>query len=371
MSWVANGSLRAKMAVLLLGVTLLPLALVSTMDWRRSREQVLTGLQDVLQARSELLARELDAVHQGQLQAVDRLARIAAVRAFCTAGTYGPSPANPQAPVDQLLATLGTGDTELVGAGLIDRSGRVTAATGAAVTGLDLSQQPHVQTALQGGPVRISDVHLGVSAGSATAVVAYLAPIAGVDGQVACVVARWTRAASLWQRLRSANAQAGPGSTAVLLDAQGIRIGHAGDEEALFHPAAPLAPAELEAVVAQHRFGERTRALLEDVRPSPDLSARARQGPAPETTMFVASVPPAATANSAGKATADPAATGGPQYTVTRRLATVPWTVAYQAPKARVDEQLHDQLLNHLLLVLGVALLAYGGGLLVVRGIVR
>jgi PAS domain S-box-containing protein len=109
--------------------------------------------------------------------------------------------------------------------------------------------------------------------------------------------------------------------------------------------------------VAQARFGERTRELLEAVRPAPAQYERARATP-PEAGLFQAPAQAAADDD-------------GGEYGVARRTATLPWTAFYVAPAALLDAQLAAQLHDRLLLVLAILVPAYGVGLLFVRSIVR
>ena len=74
----------------------------------------------------------------------------------------------------------------------------------------------------------------------------------------------YARAQALWDLLRVSQGQAGEGSYAVLLDSYGVRVAvSSGDEELLFHPTGRLAAEDVDRMVAERRFGDGTRTLLE------------------------------------------------------------------------------------------------------------
>jgi PAS domain S-box-containing protein len=366
-SWFANGSLRARMAALLVVVLVLPLGLVTWLDWHQARDHLVAGLQQLLQARGDQVVREIDSFHQAHRTSADRIARLQPVRAFCSAAAEGAPETGPrdnsEAIVQDLLAAHAAGDANLRGAGLLDRAGRVTMGTEAALVGVDLSDRPHVRAAAQGAAV-ISELHLATPQVAEQPSIAYMAPVLGFDGQPVCVVALWVRAAAFWQALKPYDGLAGPGSHAVVLDALGIRIAHtAGDDEALWRPTGPLEPPEVEALVAQRRFGERTAELLQDMRAAPALYERARaSAPAPGA-FSAGALPPAAGAPGLE--------TPGSHYSVARRATAVPWTVFYNAPAAQLDAGLAELRKDRLLLLLAIIVPAYGVGLLFVHSIVR
>lgn len=373
-SWIASGSLRAKAAVLWGVASVLPLVVVGVLDWRQARERLQAGLQDVLQARADQIVREVDSFHRAHQPGAARMARFHAVRAYCGAAAGGTAPGNGlEAQVQDILAAYPASDGRVRGAGLLDRNGRVLLATEMPLAGLDLSRQPHVRAALRGASV-ISEVHLAIPEPNEKPRIAYLAPVLAPDGQFACVAALWVRAAALAQVLRNSDGQAGPGSFAVLFDAQGIRIAHSANDGLLFRPAGRLEPAVVDVLAAQARFGAETRALLDDVRADPGQFERARAA-TPDAGMFLSepSSPrgPASPAAPRRAAAASAVAEAGGDYGVARRASSVPWTVFYFAPRTALDAPLAALRLDKLVQAAALLLLAYGAGLLFVRGIVR
>ncbi len=317
---LAGWPMRVKMAALLVAASLLPLGISAYIDTREAQERLLWSMQDLLQARGDQVVRELDGFHRGYRRAVDRLALFPDIKAFCAAGTSR-SPAL-DGEVSGILGAYTASDADTRGAALLDRTGRVVIGTEAALIGTDLSGQSHVRSALRGNRV-VSDVFVSEPQVGEEPTIAYMTPVMGPDGQPACVAAVWVRAGTVWKAVKASNALAGPGSFAVLFDREGIRIAHTYNDDIVFHPGGRLDAATIDALVAERRFGARTKALLEDVRPFPEQFDRARSAQ-PAASAFRGFAPVNQTWN----------------YGVARRLSTVPWTVFYMVPEAGFDAQL-------------------------------
>jgi len=361
MSWrwrIAKGALRwpdlrlrTRLAALLVAASLLPLALSAFIGIRQSQAQLLDSTKSLLRTGAEQIARELDEFHRGRLHGVERIARFPQTTSFCLADAERRADARPE--ILGLLAAYPSNDSSISGAALLDRSGRVLVATTAAMIGADLSFRPYVHAAL-GGTTTVSDIYLTVAQGGESPSIAYAAPLRGPDGQVACVALLVVRAAAIWQRIRASDGLAGPGSYAVLFDQQGIRIAHSHRDDIVFHPGGGLEPAAVERMVAEQRFGARTRALLEDLRAFPEQFERAR-AIVPGRAVFLGADP------------ADP----NLNYGVARRFETVPWTLFYMLPQANVQAQIARQTRLQIALALGIIAAASALGLLFARSIVR
>lgn len=316
----ADWPLRAKMATLLVLASLLPIAIWAYVDLRQDQARLLAGIKDLLEARGDQIARELDGFNRGYQRAVGRMAQFPDPAAYCMK-----SPERRIAHHDAMLSFLSVfpaSDVGIRGAALLDGSGRIAIATEPQLTGVDVSDRPVVREALQGRPV-VSDLFISSPRSGSVPTIAYMAPMPGADGKVSCVAVLWLRATALCNTVKTSNALAGPDSFAVLFDHEGVRIAHTYSDEIVFHPGGPLAPATLERLVAERRFGTRTRAMLEGVRAFPEQFERARAA-APDRAVFRGFAPVNQTWN----------------YGVARRFETVPWTVFYMVPEAALDAQI-------------------------------
>ncbi|MEO8804939.1 MAG: PAS domain S-box protein [Burkholderiaceae bacterium] len=339
------------MSALLVAASLLPLAIWAYFDVQQERAHLLTGVKDILAARGDQIVHELDGFHRGHQRAVDRIARYPDSAGYC-AETPEDRTAH-HARMLGILAAFPASDAGIRGAALLDGSGHIVIATEAPLTGVDLSDRPVVRAALQGRAVT-SDPFVSSPRSGSVPTIAYLAPMLGPDQKVACVAVLWVRAASLWNTVKASNALVGPDSFAVLFDREGIRIAHTFSDEIVFHPGGKLDPATLDRLVAERRFGERTRALLDDVRPFPEQFERARSA-SPDLSVFRGFEPVKQAWN----------------YGVARRFETVPWTVFYMVPEAAVVAQIARTTQDRVLLSMGIIALAGFVGLAFTAGILR
>jgi signal transduction histidine kinase/DNA-binding response OmpR family regulator len=306
--------LRLKMAVLLVVASVLPLSVAAVVDTIEARQGLIADAGTLLGARCDQLMREMDTFNRGYVRAVAGIARLPAVLDF-----YQPA-ANRVRFDAELAAVLDVQpqtDPNIRGIAILDPTGSVVAATDRQLIGVDLSHYQHVRRALHGDNV-VSDVYM---AGSEPTI-AYLAPVVGRDGRPLGAAVAWVRAMALWQVARSSNELAGPGSFAELFDDQGIRIAHTYSWDIVFHPAGPLDPATVQALVAERRFGDRTRELLEDVRAFPEQFERARSSD-PDRGVFRGIAP----VNQKWS------------YGIARRFETVPWTVFYVLPEDSIKAE--------------------------------
>jgi len=347
----ADWPLRARLALLLVLASLLPLAIWAYVDLQRDRARMLSGAQELLQARADQIVRELDTFHRGHRGSVERLALFPDARAYCVLDAA--QRALRQDAMRALLSTYPASDAGIRGAALLDGAGRIVIATETALEGVDLADRPVVRLALQGRSV-ISDPFTSSPRSGAVPTVAYMAPMLDADRKVIGVAVLWLRAQSLWQTVKASNALAGPGSFAVLFDRDGIRIAHTDNDEMIFRPGGPLEPATLERLVAERRFGAGTRALLEDVKAFPEQFERAR-APAPDLSVFRGLAP----------------ASQAWSYGVARRFETVPWTVFYMLPEAGLDAEIAAATRERILIAAAVMAGAAIVGLLVAGSIVR
>jgi PAS domain S-box-containing protein len=339
------------MAALLVAASLLPLSVWAYLDLRADQVRLLNGVKDVLEARGDQIVHELDSFHRSYQRSVNRMALYPDSASYC-AETPARRAAHHAAMLG-ILAAYPASDTGIRGAGLIDGSGHVVIATEPALIGMDASDRPITRAAMQGRTV-ISDPFVSFARAGSVPTIAYLAPMFDADRHVVCVAVLWVRATALWSTVKASNALAGPDSFAVIFDRQGIRIAHTYSDEIVFHPGGVLDPATVDRLVAERRFGERTRALLEDVRAFPEQFERARST-SPDLGVFRGFAPVNQTWN----------------YGVARRFETVPWTVFYMVPETAVTAQIAQATRERVLRAAGVIAFAGIVGLAFAAGILR
>jgi len=340
--------LRWKMIVLLVAASALPLAAAAVVGVHNASEQIRRDAAEVLIARAEQLAGEVDQFHRVYVTSVTRLGEFPEVRGFLLADSDGRDDRRSQ--LRTVLEIHERTDPNIRGLAVIDAAGTVVMATERGLEGIPIRFRPHFQKALA-GQLAISDVYVSLPLSGSTPSIAYVAPVVS-NGRVVGMVAIYVRAAALWKTIRAANGRAGIGSYMVLLDRYGIRIGHSARANLLFKPTARLDGPTIDRLVEEERFVGRTRALLETPVTAPEEYFRARTSM--QSDVF----------RERGE---------GEGWTLAaeRRLRTVPWTVFAFVPETSFLAPIHRLYRDTLLACAAILLFALAVGSLLARHIIR
>ncbi len=342
---------RAGIAAILVVASSLPLIIAAVVDIRGAKSQLLAATADVLAARGDQLVRELDAFNRSYQRAADEVAHAPDVIEFLVNG--GRAVRTDVPAIRARLAVLPARDPTIRAVAILDTAGVVRIATDRRLPGQDLSRRTFVAPALQGAAV-ISDIYVAEPEFGTGATIAYLSPVRDRDDDQRGVAVLWIRADGLWNIARDANSLAGAGSYAVLFDRFGIRVAHTYSDDIVFHPGGRLDPSTLDAFVAEGRFGESTRRLLEDVLPFPEQFDRSRAA-TPETTVFKGFAP----VNQAWN------------YGVARRMQSVPWTLFYMTPTSNLDAEVAEMRRQRVLFAAAIVALALAAGFFVALAFLR
>jgi hypothetical protein len=342
--------LRLKIVLLLFVSSALPLAIFGGIESHHAREDVLKNTAALLTARGDEVEGKLDAFNHLYLRSAERVARLPDVVRYVRAPTASREKMAPV--VRDVFDIWMKTDANVRGYSLLDSTGTVVLSTEASLAGRNLSAYHYVQQALQGIPV-ISDLHISDAETGSVPTIAYLVPTKDQSGQIAGVIVAWVRASAFWSIIAEGNEKAGAKSFSVLFDHSGVRIGHSYNKDIVFHPGGQLDPATIDGMVAEHRFGERTRQLLEDPRTFPEQFDLART-PSAAREVFRGFAPVNQQWN----------------IGVARRLTTVPWTLFYMIPENSLDASIIELVTRIALFAAGVILFAVAAGAFVSRGIV-
>jgi PAS domain S-box-containing protein len=331
-------SLRTKIAALFVVASVLPLGVATWINIYEARERLIVNTGDLLAARGDQLVGRLDTFNVSYQRSANRVAHLAVVKAVFQAQQPDISRLEPG--VRELLNAWPSSDANIRGVSLLDTSGTVRISTDDRLIGVNLAYRGFVRDALRGTAVT-SDIYLADPALGNIPTIAFLSPVLGSNGQVRGLVAFWVHASALWDVMKASNELAGPGSFAVLFDHLGIRIAHTYSKDIVFHPGGALAPATIDALVAERRFGAETRQLLEDVRAFPEQFDRSLVE-SPDRGVFRGLAPVNQKWN----------------YGVGRRFETVPWTVFYMIPEETLSTEIATMARQKMLFAAAIILLA-------------
>jgi signal transduction histidine kinase/DNA-binding response OmpR family regulator len=347
------GSVRGKLLALLVVASALPAAVGALSTWVQGRSMAEGEAGQLLGARADELAGQIDAWHRQHAAISARLPHLPLLRSYLAAG--GATRAAARDLALQSLRVFSNGDPEVRAVVLLDGAGRVELSTEEGGLGADLSAHDYVRAAASGLQV-ISRRFVALPFGKPEPLLAHAVPVRGEAGEPGGVLVLYLRAAALWRMVAAGSGRSGPGSYAVLLDADGIRLAHGSRADFVFHPTAPLAPALLRHIAAQGAFGEGTSARLGAVIERPEQHAVA-------VAPFLAA--------QGGLQRYLSSANGQLSLAVARRLQLVPWTVVVRVPEQALMGPLRSLTATLLLLALAGGALAFGLGLLLSRRILR
>ena len=258
--------LRRKAAALFFVSAVFPSMFVAGLLLQRERTTLRTAKLDLLQARVDEVGHTLEAMHRDYQGNAARAARNREIVRFCTSTAGERTRLNLS--LQERLEVIRGDHPAVRGLGVIDRNGTVVSSTIPVLIGMSLAFRDYFQRAVVGAEA-VHDLYVSVSATGRIPTIPYAEPIRTASGDIVGVYVLWVNAQAVWDAMRAANGNAGPGSYFILFDRYGIRIGHSANDSLLFHPTAPIPPETERAMLASKRFGERTTELLGSVVPFP------------------------------------------------------------------------------------------------------
>lgn len=311
-------SLRGKLAALIVIVSLLPLAFSTLLDIRDTRQLLAEQTDELLSSRADQLALALDNFNDSYQHVAERLGHVPNVLQIVSQPLSSLTPADTSV-LHSLLEVLPTNDHNALATAIVDVDGVVRASSSNSLERVGLSDRSYVQQCLKTRAAPDTTMQFSPAEIGALPAVVYGAPIWTADKRFVGLALVWARASGVWDLMRAANSQAGENSFGVLFDHDGIRIGHTYSDDIVFHPGAQLNQGLRNRLIAEQRFGPKTRELLEDVRAFPQQYQLA-VADSPDVRAFSGYAPVNQQTN----------------LGVGRRLKSAGWTVFYMIPEASV-----------------------------------
>jgi len=343
--------LRLKIVLLLFVSSVLPLAILGFIECHYERVAVLQSTSALLTARGDEVEGKLDAFHTLYQRDSERIARTPDIVQYMQSSSGARASLAPAARA--ILDQWQKVDANIRGLAILDATGTVVLGTEEPLVSRNVAHYRFVQEVLNGVPI-ISDLHVSGPETGSTPTIAYLTPMRDQQQKVAGVIVIWVQASAFWKVVTEGNEKAGEKSFSVLFDHAGVRIAHSYNQDIVFHPGGQLDRATIEAMIAERRFGERTRQMLEDPRVFSEQFQMAR-ALAPSREVFRGFAPVNQRWN----------------IGVPRRLVTVPWTLFYMIPEDSLKASIIHLVTRIALLTAAVMLFAVIAGALMSRGIVR
>jgi len=345
--------LRRKLIALLLVAAAMPMLATILLMSLRSQSFLRQQAIAVLESRGDQLAGELDGFNEQYRGVASRISANSLLRRFILQHP-NTGQAREENDLRENWNNYLRSEQRSRGVALFDLDGRQRLGTTDLPLDPDIARRAYFRDAAAGTAV-ISDLFVATMAPEPTPVIAFASPVRDTEGKTAAVVVLYVRGSAFWDAVRAANGRAGVGSFSVLYDQYGIRIAHSFHEQEIFRAAGALSADVIEAQVAEKRFGERTRALLESPSDMQGEFVLARRPTLDHLQVFK------------GLSLANNLL----NFVVPRRLRTVPWTLFFLVPVASIEEPIDRMAASSAAggaVLIAVALLI---GLGVVGGILR
>ncbi len=311
-------SLGGKLLALVAACAVLPLVAMAAAHVWFERQEVERAAVELLHARADHLATELDYFHDFFGSATVRWATVSAA-----VEVLSHLPSAPTAAVAQLQFSLDkvrTGDPRLQAIAVVDAAGRTVEASAdqrppaGAVWPAFANLVEAIKRAERGHHAVVPLIEPGQPA----RLVYGRAIGTPAKGYVLFVV----KFESFWQAVQRSDDKAGPGSHSVVVDEFGVRVAHSRSAELLFRPTDSESRATSELLARSNWYGPQTAQWMADVRPAPEMAKFA--GDPSLDRVF------------RGQAQASL----GTALIVQRSLRHVPWTLFYCLPERAVQDRL-------------------------------
>lgn len=275
--------MRSKMVVILFLVSQVPLLAVSAFTIVTARRALLDQASINMLSVSSEVGREVDNQLLGWRENIVAMGQMPEIIAYAAK----PTEATAKAAAAALKAEASKANYQSVA---ICRDGRIVLSSSDPDVGSDVSFRAYFNDAMKGNVV-ITEPSISTTTNKPALFMS--APIRDANNQVLAVVRSRLDLYGIWDLVEQAAAQSVPGTVAMLLDNDGIRIAHSasrGNREGvvntlLYRAVAPLSPEATKAIVAEKRFGNATTDRV-NVLPLPEVAAALKT---PQATTFSAS----------------------------------------------------------------------------------
>ena len=274
--------MRSKMVVILFLVSQIPLLAVSAFTIVTARRALLEQASINMLNVSTEVGREIDNQLLAWRENILAMGQMPEIIAYASK----PTDATAKAAVMALKAEATKANYQSVA---ICRDGKIVLSSSDPDVGADVSFRAYFTEAMKGTAV-ITEPSISTTTNKPALFMS--SPIRDASSQVVAVVRSRLDLYGIWDLVEQAAAHSVPGTVAMLLDSDGIRIAHSasrGNREGvvntlLYRAVAPLSSEATKAIVSEKRFGNFTTDRV-NVLPLPEVAAALR---APQATTFAA-----------------------------------------------------------------------------------
>jgi len=234
-----SGSLGAKLVTALLGVTIIPLVIISFINYNSSTTALTNDANQKLAAAAQQTAADFDTFIDFNLETVRAAGQFPAVVDYLSLPAAQRAGSAEEARLQKFITAMSRQDPVFISSVAVnDTNGITLADTFTADIGLDKSNRNYFQETMRTGLPFASEVEHSATSGVPS--IYFAAPAHDAAGKVLGLI-RIRYAASILQKLLIADTGlAGASSYAVLLDSHHIRLAHGTDRHWVYKSIVPL-----------------------------------------------------------------------------------------------------------------------------------
>ncbi|ETW93150.1 MAG: hypothetical protein ETSY1_40465 [Candidatus Entotheonella factor] len=237
-----KSTLRAKLIVAFLTVTLVPLGVLGFLNAFTIRHALIKDANEKLLGAAKQTANSLEAFLRANLDAMRTEAQLPLLATYLHLAARQQRHPAAETEVSAILRALSRKDPLNISSyALLDRQGQTLIATLAEDIGTDQSHRSYVQVPFRTGLPYVSPIQFSPTV-PGQASLYFSSPVRDANGKTVGILAARYNAAVLQQLLIQTNGLAGEQSFAVLLDEYHFRIAHGIAPELLFTALVPQAP---------------------------------------------------------------------------------------------------------------------------------
>jgi len=234
-----GGSLRTKLVIAFLAVTIIPLAIISLITYYSSRTALTNDANQKLASAASTIAAELDMFIDHNLQTVRAAGQSSAVTDYLTLPPNQRAGSAEEARLLKFVTALSRQDPVFISSvAAFDTKGVDVADTSASDIGLNKADRVYFKDTMQADLPYASDVEHSATSGVPS--IYFAAPVHDTAGKIIGLIRIRYPASILQKLIVDETGLAGESSYAVVLDSNHIRLAHGTDRDRVFKSIVPL-----------------------------------------------------------------------------------------------------------------------------------
>ncbi len=338
-------TIRTKLIILFLAASIIPLSILTSLNYINSRNALIDNANSVLGASATITASQLDRYFIQGMGVVGSEAQLPDVVDYLSLPDGARAGSDTEKRAQKFIYALARQDvlyTESIS--IIDLQGRILADSTPFDVGTSKSDTDYFQKVIKTGLPYATPIKFDQQTGLAS--IYFAAPVRDATGRIIGALSKQYQAARLQADISKNTNLAGTDSFAILLDQNHLRLADGSDESLVYKTLVPLTAKKMEDLQAAELLPPGTRSKLSTSQA--DFVAylnNVQNQPYFATELHLDHI--------------------DVEQVATAKMATQPWTVAFAQPQKVFLEPINGQTRNNVLISILISLLVAGLGFVV------